>query len=92
MRKWTKTPEWDKALDVFGYEGDRNFEVQPLSDVIREQGQTYHEAREAYLKAMRTGEPKHKWATITGDAVGLTRRRVHEWALKYGWRDEIQKP
>ena len=92
IKRWTKEPEWTKALDVFGYRGDRNLEVQPFRDIQREQGQTYQDARDAYQKAMRDGEPQHKWATIAGDAVGLPRRRIHEWAIKHGWRDAIQKP
>ena len=29
VRKWAKTPQWEKALDVFGYTGDRYFITKP---------------------------------------------------------------
>lgn len=92
VRKWAKTPEWERALDVFKYEGDRTFAKQKTRDTEREQGEIFEKAKRVYQNAMRDGEPTHKWATIAGDAVGLSRRRVHEWAMKYNWRDEIQKP
>ena len=34
---------------------------------------------------LHTRSPQHRLATITADAVGLPRRRIYEWAIKYGW-------
>ena len=89
VRKWAKTPQWEKALDVFGYTGDRDFITKPTRDTVRDAGETFEKARKVYLEAMRNGEPTHKLATLAGEAVGLSRRRIHAWAQQYGWRDLI---
>ena len=78
-----------EALDVFGYTGDRDFLTKPTRDTVRDAGETFEKARKVYLEAMRNGEPTHKLATLAGEAVGLSRRRIHAWAQQYGWRDLI---
>ena len=85
VRKWAKTPEWYKALDVFSYKGDRDFATQPKRDTARDNGEIFDKAKEAYIEAFMAAEPKHRLATIAGERVGLPRRRVHDWAMKYGW-------
>ncbi|MCY3744497.1 MAG: hypothetical protein OXH00_26065 [Candidatus Poribacteria bacterium] len=87
IRRWAEDEEWEKALNECRYTGDRNFETQPYRDIEREAGELFEKAREAYQEAIRAGEPKHRWATIAGDTVGLPRRRIHDWAVKYGWRE-----
>ena len=89
VRRWAKTPEWKKALDVFGYTGDRNFATQPKRDTARDVGETFNRARDTYINAIQAGKPQHKLATIAGNTVGLPRRRVHEWAMRYGWRESL---
>jgi len=84
--KWAKTEEWSEALDVFGYTGERGFDRQPSRDTQRDAGDVFLRARTAYFKAMSDGVPVRKLATVAGDAVGLSRRRVHAWAVQYGWR------
>lgn len=86
IRRWSNAPEWETALDACGYTGDRTFETQPYRDTERDIGGLFEKAREAYVVAVKSGEPKHRWATIAGNAVGLPRRRVHDWAMKHGWR------
>ena len=86
VRKWAKTPQWEKALDVFGYQGDRYFITKPTRDTERDAGDNFEKAHKAYIEAVRNGEPKHRLATIAGNAVGLQRRRIHAWAMKYNWR------
>ena len=89
VRKWAKTPQWEKALDVFGYTGDRDFITKPTRDTVRDAGETFEKARKVYFQASRNGVPTHKLATLTGEAVGLPRRRIHAWATQYGWRERI---
>ena len=86
IRRWAEDPEWDAALNACGYTGDRNFETQPSRDTERDAGQLFEAAREAYIAAVKSGAPKHRWATIAAEAVDLPRRRVHDWAMKHGWR------
>lgn len=87
IRRWTEDPEWETALDACGYTGDKSFETQPYRDTERDAGQLFEKAREAYIVAVNSGEPKHRWATIAAEAVDLPRRRVHDWAMKHGWRE-----
>ena len=89
VRKWAKTQEWEHALRTLGYEGERSFITKAKRDTARDAGETFERAKAAYLAAMRAGEPRHKLATIAGDAVVLPRRRIHAWAQQYGWRDEV---
>lgn len=86
IRRWAEDPEWETALDACGYTGDRNFETQPYRDTERDAGRLFEKAREAYIVAVKSGAPKHRWATIAAEAVDLPRRRVHNWAMKHGWR------
>lgn len=86
VRRWAKTPEWKKALDVFGYTGTYRFTTQPKRDTARENGETFNRVRDTYINARQAGKPTHKLATIAENATGIPRRRVHEWAIRYGWR------
>ena len=89
--KWVKTPEWQYALDVFGYTGDREFARRPRRDTARDAGDVFEKAREAYFKAMCEGVPTRRLATVAGAAVGLPRRRIHAWAKQYGWREGVRQ-
>lgn len=77
IRRYAETPQWHHALDVFGYTGQRTFSLQPNRDTQRDNGEVFEKAREVYLEALQASEPKHKLATITGNAVELSRRRIH---------------
>ena len=87
VRNWSKTSEWHEALDALGYTGARRFAKRPTRDAKRDAGDLIAKARRVYRAALRAGEPQHKLASITAKKLRLTRRRVHEWAEKYGWRD-----
>ena len=86
VRRWAKTPEWQKALDVFGYTGYRHFESRPKRDIARDNRKIFDTAKQAYQEALNAGVPQHKLATIASERVGIPRRRIHDWAMKYGWR------
>ena len=85
--KWAKTPEWDYALSVFNYTGDREFARRASRDTARDAGDVFNKARDAYFQAMCEGVPERKLATVAGGVVGLPRRRIHAWAKQYGWRE-----
>ena len=89
--KWAKTPEWDYALSVFNYTGEREFARRASRDTARDAGDMFNKARDAYFRAMREGVPDRKLATVTGGVVGLPRRRIHAWAKQYGWREGIHR-
>ena len=58
-----KRPEWDRALDVFGYTGIRKFERAPRRDAAREKGETDERSREIYIQLLKNGTPGHKIAS-----------------------------
>ena len=90
VQRWAETPEWQNALDVFGYEDDRSFEIQPFRDTQRDAGEVFNNAREAYIQAIQEGVPKHRRATVTAEAVGLKPRRIRQWARRFKWEEETQ--
>ena len=88
IRRWAEDEEWQTALDACGYTGDRSFQLKLTRDTQRDAGDIFEKTREAYQNAIREGHPKHRWATIAAEAVGIRRRRVHQWAIKHGWREQ----
>lgn len=87
ITRWAKEPEWEQALDAWGYEGDRKFLSPPRRDIAKNNKKLFKKARVTYIMAMLSGKPKHKLATITGEAVGLPRATIHRWAMQHGWRE-----
>ena len=88
IRRWAETPQWENALNVFGYEGERGFETQPLRDTQRDAGDTYEVAKSAYLEAVQNGIPPHQRASIVSQSAGITPRRARNWAKRFGWENE----
>ena len=86
VRKWAKTSEWTATLDALGYTGNRQFAKRPTRDPARDAGSMFTKARKMYRSLLNAGEPHHKLASTTAKRLGLTRRRVYEWAEKYNWR------
>ena len=86
IRKWAKTPAWETALDVLGYTGSRKFAKKPTRDAARDAGALFTKARRIYRGLLKAGEPHHKLASLTAKRLGLTRRRVYEWAERYHWK------
>ena len=91
VTRWSKEPEWEEALDTWGYDGDRKFLSPPRRDIAKGNRELFKKARDIYIKALLDGEPTHKLATITGEKVGLPRATIHRWAKQHGWRETILK-
>ena len=89
IRKWEKTPEWRKALDVFKYDGDRTFATEPKRDTTREKSEELEKAREVYLKLLANGEPRHRLPRLVSEITGIKQRTIAEWAKRYNWRGEV---
>lgn len=85
IRRWAETPEWELALNIWGYEGDRSFETQPKRDTKRDAGKRYNNAKTVYIAAIKVGHSPRKAPTITEQKTGIPRRRVRVWADKYHW-------
>ena len=89
VRKWEKTPEWHKALDVFKYTGDRTFATEPKRDTTREKPEKLGKAREVYLKLLANDEPRHRLPRLVSEQTGIKQRTIAEWAKRYNWRGEV---
>ena len=85
IRRWAKDEEWEIALGNVNYTGDRTFETQPYRDTERDAGDTFEKARTLYIEALNSGIPKHKLASLTAKATGLTPRRIRNWAKQFNW-------
>ena len=91
IRRWAAEPEWDDALDICNYTGDRSFETQPSRDTERENPDTFAEAETVYKTAVARGDPRHKVANLTAEATGVPIRQIWEWARKCNWREEAEE-
>jgi len=91
VTRWSKQPEWEQALEAWGYQGERNFITPPRSDIANNNKKLFKKARDIYIEALLAGEPTHKLATITGEAVKLPRATIHRWAKQHGWRETVLK-
>lgn len=86
VRQFARDPEWDRALDVLGYTGIREFERAPRRDAAREKREIYDRAREVYIQLQKDGAPRHKLASLTGKAVNMPPRTIRRWATNAGWK------
>lgn len=90
ITRWAKQPEWEQALKVWKYDGERTFLEPPRRDIAKGHTELFKKARDAYIEALIAGKPTHKLATIAGEAVGLPRTTIHRWAKQHAWRDHSQ--
>ena len=88
IKRWAKTPDWEQALNQFGYTGDRSFETQPFRDTQRDAGKAFQLAKEAYMRAVFDGIPPHQRASRVAKEVGITPRRARTWAKRFEWESE----
>ena len=59
IHRWSKEePRWIEVLDTLGYEGERNFRVQPARDT--QDNPNFEKARIAYREAQKQGIPARK--------------------------------
>ena len=91
IRRWAKDEEWEIALGNVNYTGERSFETQPYRDTERDAGDTFEKTRTLYIEVLNSGIPKHKLASLTAKATGLTPRRVRNWARRFQWADTQKK-
>ncbi len=87
IERWSKEPEWEQALNAWGYTDDRSFTSPPRRDIAHKSRGSYQKAKAIYIEAQQAGEPHHKLATIVGEATGLPPATIRRWAMKHRWRD-----
>ena len=84
-----KQPEWDTALGTLQYTGERAFKSEKRRDTLRDSGDLVARARRLYLE-QRWDSRTHKQAvSVVCETLDLKRRRVNEWAAKFGWERDV---
>ena len=84
VHRWSHEPLWHQTLDTLGYEGERNFRVQPARDPERDDD-TYQPMKTAYLQAISDEVPKAQRASHVAEITGQKAWKVRYWARRYGW-------
>ena len=85
VRRYADDPEWDNALDVFGYTGDRSFISAKKRDPKRDTPEKYKQAYALYLQHIKDDTPRHKIASRVGEETDLPARTVRRWAKLGNW-------
>ncbi len=85
IERWSKEPEWEHALNVWRYTGERSFTPPPRRDIAYKSRDHYEKAREIYIQALQAGEPEHKLAKIAGEATELPPSTIRRWATRHRW-------
>lgn len=84
---YAKQPEWNESLDLLCYQGDRSFTRKITRDAAKDNGELVAQARAIYTAERRDGNRNHKKAvSVVCETLDLKRRRVNDWAKKYGWK------
>ena len=92
IRRWhSEEPAWQEFLDLHNYTGETSFLVQPTRYPRRDSALLFEQVRIAYIRNYRNGIPHHKLASVTAKQFDTTRRRVYEWAKRYGWLEYARK-
>ena len=100
VRRWSQEAAWEEALNVWGYNDDRSFEVKPKRDAQRDATELFETSQQAYKHALLEGISCHRLASVVVQLVKaqkikgsdkLTPKRVREWVKAYGWADKLEE-
>ena len=91
VRRYSDDPEWDRALETFGYTGDRTFDREPTRNTARDAGVKYKHAHDLYIELYGDGTPQHKLATTTANTLDIPISKVRRWAKEGDWVDKNDK-
>ena len=87
IERWSKEPEWEQALNAWGYTGERSFTPPPRRDIGTKFKSSYERARSIYVEAFQAGEPEHKLASTAAEVTELTPETIRRWAIKHRWKE-----
>lgn len=89
--RWSKTREWEEALNAWGYTGNRSFTRTLRRDIASASRERFEQAKAIYIKTFKSGEPLHRLATITGKATGLPPSTIRRWTNRYNWKAYLEE-
>lgn len=78
VHRWAERERWTEVLELLGYDGERNFRVQPARDTQRDAGDTFEKAHAAYIQARRDGVPKTKRIASVAQQIGIKPTTLRE--------------
>ena len=85
-----KQPEWDTALNTLQYAGDRAFKSEKRRDTLRDSGDLVARAPCGFTSnSDGTAARISKRCLWFAKPLTLKRRRVNEWAAKFGWEGDV---
>ena len=87
IHRYAEREKWEEVLQALHYEGDRSFRVETTRDTQRDYGEVLDAARDLYLAAIDKGHSSWKATGIVEEKLGVNRRTVEKWALRFGWRN-----
>lgn len=90
IRRYKNDPEWNNALDAYGYAGRRTFAREPRRNAARD-NIAYDNAKQVYVSLWERGIPKHKLASNTAIHCGLPTDTVRRWAKTEKWTMDIRQ-
>ena len=100
VRRWSQDPAWEEALNIWGYNDDRSFEIKPKRDAQRDAPELFAATQQLYKHMVLEEVPRHRLARITVELVKakkiygsdkLTPKRVREWAKAYEWAENPEE-
>ena len=100
VRRWSQETAWEEALDIWGYDDDRSFEVKPKRDAQRDARELFAAVQQIYKREILEGIPRHRLAHIVVELAKakkingsgkLTPKRVREWAKAYKWAENPEE-
>jgi len=84
LYRYSKMPEWHRALDVYGYTGDRCFLKARTRDIERDTPD-FEIVKQVYREAWIVCVPTHQLASYTARHTDVPEARIREWAKRYNW-------
>ena len=100
VRRWSQETAWEEALNIWGYNDDRSFEVKPKRDAQRDARELFAAVQQIYKREILDGIPRHRLARIVVELAKakkihgsdkLTPKRVREWAKAYRWAENPEE-
>ena len=85
IERWSKTAEWETALDNLGFTGDRNWRRNPHRDIERDDGAIVDLAKSIYLRHRGDGHKKGESVLIAARTVNKSEKTVRNWRKRFHW-------
>lgn len=90
IQRYAKMDAFQRALDIYGYSGDRTFLKRVTRDASRDSA-GYKRAKSVYKTYQNRGVYSRSLARRVSEATGIPVARIRSWAKQYNWFDECHE-